>query len=284
MSIASYGNKKLASIHYSDVDIFYSYSKNRHDLGDVVLKPLYENILDDDLVATNIPGVFKLRLRADVFSENGFYFLVFKPKSIKTVIYDCSQIILYNQTAQVLKNGIIIPRQENMNLKGYYVEYLDAEDNIEKNKFHIVSDFVHVTPSQLTTANNPLQTKTYAIDNNGNYTFLALEPSESLFQIPQDFGKIGQHIILTHSFFDPFFIELEITEYTIKTLSYALYGNSMRDNETGVYSIFDDEQKLFKQYNLITSKKKFSRGTIDYREERKNINNNTTFQEMIDQQ
>jgi hypothetical protein len=72
-------------------------------------------------------------------------------------------------------------------------------------------------------------------------------------------------------------IEVEMVDQSVKTLSYALYGQSTRDLETGVYSIFDESGNLYKQYTLLTRKKEFSNGNIDIKQERTQIDRTQTF-------
>lgn len=72
-------------------------------------------------------------------------------------------------------------------------------------------------------------------------------------------------------------IEVEMIDQNIKTLSYGIYGQSTRDLETGVYSIFDENGNLYKQYTLLTQKKQFSNGNIDIKQERSSIDRTQTF-------
>ena len=71
-----------------------------------------------------------------------------------------------------------------------------------------------------------------------------------------------------------------MVDQTIKTLSYGIFGNSTRDMETGIYSIFDNQNNLYKQYNLVTRKKTFSNGEIQYKQERDSINLNQNFNDL----
>jgi hypothetical protein len=53
--------------------------------------------------------------------------------------------------------------------------------------------------------------------------------------------------------------------------------------ETGLFSIFDENNNLYKQYNLLTRKKNFGNGNIDYKEERTAINYNQNFNDIAGQ-
>ena len=78
----------------------------------------------------------------------------------------------------------------------------------------------------------------------------------------------------------PVFIEVEMVDQTLKTIAYALYGNSTRDLETGILTYFDDQNRIYRQFNLFTRKKKFTTGNIDVKEQRSNINFNQDFQQV----
>ena len=85
---------------------------------------------------------------------------------------------------------------------------------------------------------------------------------------------------MTNTYFDPIHIEVEMVEHDIKTLSYALYGNTTRDNETGILTYFDVQNNIYKQYNLYTRKKQFGQGSVDVKEIRSNINTNQDFNSL----
>ena len=72
-------------------------------------------------------------------------------------------------------------------------------------------------------------------------------------------------------------IEIEMVDQNIKTLSYGIFGNVVRDTGTGTFSVFDEENNLYKQYNLLTRKSQFSNAILDVKEERTNINLNQNF-------
>jgi hypothetical protein len=100
-----------------------------------------------------------------------------------------------------------------------------------------------------------------------------------------DLGKAGQKILISNTFFDPIMIEVEMVDQTVKTLSYGIYGNSTRDMEDGTFSIFDENNNLYKQYNLVTRKKQFSNGNVDYKQQKElsNIDYTKTFNDLSQQ-
>jgi len=284
MAVGTYGSVKLADCDFNDVDVLYSYSPNRESLGDVQFKPLFNSVTNNEFrKMLGGDGGYKLRLPASIFNKLGFYLLQIRPKIFQTEIVDCSFVITNNDTEiQISKKGIVIPKlqfQSTGALTGYQLEYFD-DNNVKIKNFHRIitsSDLVSVNPNNNTTNNS---STTYVLDPNGNQLFLTLTPDEASLltsQVSPDLGKSGQQILLSNTFFDAEMIEIEMVDQSIKTLSYALYGESTRDLENGVYSIFDENGNLYKQYNLLTRKKVTSDGRVDIKEERDNINRTQTF-------
>lgn len=288
MAVGIHGTVKLADVDFNDVDVLYAYSPNRESLGDTQFQPLFNSVTNNEFrKMLGADGGYKLRLPASIFNRLGFYLLLVKPKTFQTQIVDCSFVVTNNDTEiQISKKGIVIPKlqfQSSGSLIGYQIEYFDDNGNKIKNFHRIVtsSDLVSVNPNN--NSSNASST-TYVLDPNGNQLFLTLTPDEASLisnQSASDLGKSGQQILISNTFFDPTMIEVEMVDQSIKTLSYALYGNSTRDLETGVYSIFNEQGQLYKQYNLLTEKKVFTDGNIDIKEQRTNINNNQNFSDFF---
>lgn len=288
MAVGIHGTVKLADIDFNDVDVLYAYSPNRESLGDTQFQPLFNSVTNNEFrKMLGADGGYKLRLPASIFNRLGFYLLLVKPKTFQTQIVDCSFVVTNNDTEiQISKKGIVIPKlqfQSSGSLIGYQIEYFDDNGNKIKNFHRIVtsSDLVSVNPNN--NSSNASST-TYVLDPNGNQLFLTLTPDEASLisnQSVSDLGKSGQQILVSNTFFDPTMIEVEMVDQNIKTLSYALYGNSTRDLETGVYSIFDENGNLYKQYNLLTEKKIFTDGNIDIKEQRTDINNSENFSDFF---
>ena len=288
MAVGTYGAVKLADVDFNDVDVLYAYSENRETLGETQFQPLFNSVTNNEFRKMfGGDGGYRLRLPASVFNKLGFYTILIRPKVFQTQIVDCSFVITNNdQELQISKKGIVIPKlqfQSTGSLIGYQVEYFDDNDNKIKNFHRIItsSDLVSVNPNNNTT--NASST-TYVLDPNGNQLFITLTPDEASLitnTISADLGKAGQKILLSNTFFDPVMIEVEMVDHDVKTLSYALYGNSSRDLGTGVYTIYDENGNLYKQYNLLTQKNQFTNANIDVREERANINRNQTFDDLF---
>lgn len=288
MSIGIYGNVKLADISFDDVDILYAFSPSREQIGDVQMKPLFNNVTSVDFKKfIGADGLYKLRLPASVFKELGFYSILVKPKSFETTIMDCSYIVTSDNNAiQISKKGIIIPTLQFLktsSLVGYQIEYFDKNDVKIRNLSRIItsSDIVNISPNNNSITQGSV---TYVLDPNGNNLFLTVTPDEgSIISKNQkvDIGTKGQRILLTNTYFDPFYLEVEMVEHTLSTLAIALYGNSTRDQETGILTYFDTNQNIYRQFNIFTQKKLFAKGNVDIRTERTIINFNQNINDFL---
>ncbi len=288
MAIGIFGSKQLSNVSFDDVDILYAFSTSREDIGDAEMKPLFNNITSIDFKKMiGADGLYKLRLPASVFKDLGFYSILVKPKSFETTIMDCSYVVTNDNNAiQISKKGIVIPTLQFLktsSLVGYQIEYFDSNDVKIRNLSRIItsSDIVNISPNNNSVTQGSV---TYVLDPAGNNLFLTVTPDEgSLISKNQkvDIGTKGQRILLTNTYFDPFYIEVEMVEHTINTLAIALYGNSTRDLQSGDITYFDTNNNIYRQYRLFTQKYQFEEGNIDVREERSIINFNKTFTQAL---
>lgn len=291
MAVGIYGTKKMADVDYNDVDILYTYSPSRESIADNQFKPMFSSVSNNDFLKMfGADGAYKLKLPASIFKDLGFYTVLIKPKTFETTIIDCSFIVTEtSEDIQISRKGIVIPKlqfQGTGSLIGYQIEYFDENGVKIKNLHKIVTGSDPVSPAQNTSQSVQGSTSSYVLNENGASLFLTLTPDEvSLISntAKADLGKSGQKILISNTFFDPIMIEVEMVDQTIKTLSYGIFGNSTKDNETGLFSIFDENNNLYKQYNLITRKKRFTNGEVVYKEERTNVNFNQGFNDLSQQ-
>jgi hypothetical protein len=78
-------------------------------------------------------------------------------------------------------------------------------------------------------------------------------------------------------------MEIEIAQNDIETLAIALYGNQTKSIEDGIYTIYDTNNNIYKQYNLYEIRNQFNELLYEVRQDRgdnidftKNFNNITT--------
>lgn len=287
MALGIYGTKIPASVGINDIDVLYAFAATREVLGDLELKPMFPNVTDADFKKLfSADGLYKLRLPADTFNQLGFYAVMIKPKALETTILDCSYVVTNdNNEVQISKKGIVLPAsqfQKTSSLVGFRIEYFDKNDVKIPNLTRIItsSDLVSVSTNSQNVSRG---STTYVLDGNGVSLFVTVTPDEPSIisnNAAVNIGTKGQRILVSNTFFDPVFMEIEMVDQTLKTLSYALYGNSTRDLETGILTYFDDQNRIYRQYNLFTRKKQFSNGNIDIREQRTTINFNQDFNQV----
>ena len=287
MSTGIYGAKKLANISINDVDILYTYSPDSQTVTNPNFQPLYSNVTSSDLQSIiGANGVYNLRLPAGVFNNLGFYTILIKPKTIQLQLVDCGYVITNNANQTILsKKGIVIPAAQFQNsgsLVGYQIEYYDTNNVKINNLSRIVtsSDLV-----SLSTNNNSIApgSTAYVLDQGGSFYFCTVSPDEpSLINssAPVDIGSKGQTVDISNTFFDPIMIEVEMVDATLETLSYILTGPSTKDNETGVLTYYDENNNIYRQYNLYETKKTFSNGTVSVKQPRTIVNTQANFQSI----
>ena len=288
MSLGVFGSKKLADVNISDVDVLYAFSESNEVVGDLTLQPLYNNLSNSDFQKLlGGDGVYRMRLPAAIFNKLGYYAILIKPKSFEVQIQDCSFIVSNTVgNTSITQRGIVIPNiriNGGTSLVGYQIEYFDNNGNKIRNFFKIVTSSDLVSVSTNTNTANPGQ-KVYVLDPNGASLFLTLTPDEGgtiSSNQGTNIGVQGQTITISNTFFDPALIEVEMVKYNIKTLSYGFYGNSVRDLETGIYTIFDENNKIYKQFNIGSVKKQTSNGIVEFKQIRNNININNTFAQIL---
>src|SRR3989304_4218326 len=204
MSIGIFGTKMLVSVGVNDVDILYAFSPSREEIGDTAFKPLFPTITDADLKKMlGADGSYKLRLPADKFNQLGFYSILIKPKTIETVIQDCSYVVSNdNDSIKISKKGIVIPSaqfQTAGSIIGFQVEYFDKNNVKIKNLHRIITSSELVS---ISTNNNTINqgANAYALDAGGTNLFLTVTPDEpSLISSGSiDLGQRGQKILVSN--------------------------------------------------------------------------------------
>jgi hypothetical protein len=113
--------------------------------------------------------------------------------------------------------------------------------------------------------------------------FLTLTPSSAPSNRPNTIpfiGKPTQAIILTNTFFNPTTVEIEMVEHDASTLAHALYGNQTKALSSGIYTVYGDNNNIYKQFNLYEVKDEFNETLYEVREERTNIDETLNFDDI----
>jgi hypothetical protein len=295
MAVGSYGIVRPADVSPADVEIFYHYTSGRTATAPVTLKklistdvltPVYHNSdTTDDGAAPNaeiLGGLYNLKLNANDFSNLGIYTLHIRPKQIRTTITDCGVLASLPSVRGLVIDTSNVPAADRnkftpQGMVGYRVEYINTTDNQTKipNFYRVVTSSFYCQPitSNLTNTSDKAVRYQYT-DQVTNLIFMTITPSSSPSSRPNVIpfiGQPGQKIILTNTFVNPTTIEVDMVEHDASTLAHALYGNQTKAITPGIYTIYDENNQIYKQYNLYEIKDEFSETLYEVREERTDI-------------
>jgi hypothetical protein len=297
MAIGTYGIIRPSDVSPDDVDIFYYFVTGRTTDAGVKLKtlrsasiltPIYHN--KDTTTDTIAPGVeilgglYNLQLSSSDFSDLGYYTLHIRPKQIRTKITDCGVLASLPSVRGLvldLSNVSAADRSKftPQGLVGYRIEYLDQNTNKKIPNFYtIVTSSFYCSPvaSNLTSTTQKAIRYQYS-DTASNLVFLTITPSSAPSSRPNSAPYIGtpnQKILLTNTFVNPTTIEIEMVEYDLQSIAYALYGNQSKAVAEGVYTIYDKNNNIYKQYNLYEINDTYGDTLYEIRAAKTSINQN----------
>lgn len=300
MATGTYGIVRPADITPDDVEIFYHYTPSRDKIGNTTLLKLnpsevlfkmdnpnksQSNITGPELFG----GMYTLKLPATTFGTKGFYTIIIKPIEIRTRIVDVGVLSAFPDTLGLLFDLSSIPqnllsRFENNGLIGYRVEYLNTTPSTDakiNNFFRIITSNNRAEPVNQNLTNSNQKAIRYRFNDNSTLTFCTVSPSSASNVKPNALPFIGQpnqEVILTNTFFNPIMLEIEMVQHDIETLAFALFGNQSKSLEDGIYTIYNFNNEIYKQYDLYEIKDRFSgKPLFEVREQRTAIDFNKTF-------
>jgi hypothetical protein len=301
MALGSYGTIRPSDVSPEDVEIILLYTESRDVTNNFTLKklnapsiltPYFHNTATGGNPNIEvIGGLYNLQLPAEEFNALGIYTLVVRPIEIRTLITDCGVlsalpnvngiVIDLNNVPQQFRNKFI-----NQGLVGFRVEYLNSDGTKIPNFFRIVTSSFFCEPVVTNLTNTSEKAIRYRyVDGSSNLMFLTLTPSAAPTNKPSAVPFIGQpnqSIIITNTFFDPQTIEIELVEHDASTLALALYGNQTKSIEDGIYTIYDSDNNIYKQYNLFEIRNEFSELLYEVRQNRgDNIDFSKNFNTII---
>lgn len=300
MALGAYGIIRPADVSPDDVDIFYHYTSGRTSTAPVTLKklvssdvltPVYHNTeTTDDVDAPNteiLGGLYNLKLSSADFSELGIYTLHIRPKQIRTTITDCGILASLPSVRGIIIDLSNVPTEDRnkfvpQGLVGYRIEYISTVDNTKlANFYRIVTSSFYCTPvvSNVTSTTQKAVRYQYS-EQATNLMFLTVTPSSAPSNKPNTVPFIGQpeqKIILSNTFFNPTTVEVEMVEHDASTLANALYGNQSKAVSAGIYTIYDNNNNIYKQYNLYEIKDEFNETLYEIREQRTEIDETLNF-------
>jgi hypothetical protein len=302
MSIGSYGVIRGSDVSPQDVQIEMVYTPSR-DVTDnyvltsldaqSVLKPYFNNSETGGNAGVEVlGGLYNLTLPAEQFNALGIYTLYVRPAQIRTTITDCGVLSSLPNVKGIVIDLTNVPVQYqnkfvSQGLVGFRVEYLNADGSKIPNFFRVVTSCFFCEPVVTNEVNTTQKSVRYRyVDGSANLLFLTLSPSSSPSNKPNAtpfIGQPSQGIIISNTYFNPISIEVEMVEYDISSLAIALYGNQTKSIDDGIYTIYDSQNNIYRQYNLYEIRDQFNALLYEVRQSRganidfsKNFTNITT--------
>ena len=302
MATGTYGIVRPADISPDDVEIFYHFTQSSDTIGNTELKKLDPaqvliKIDNPNKSQSNVTGfevfggMYTLKLPVSEFGVKGFYTIMIKPVEIRTTIVDVGVLSAYPDIkglvfamSNILAN--FLSKFENDGLVGYRIEYLNPNfggnsDAKLNNFFRVITSNNRAEPVNQNLTNSNQKAIRYRFNDNSTLTFCTVSPASASNVKPNALPFIGQpnqQVIITNTFFNPIMIEVEMVEHDVETLAFALFGNQTKSLEDGIYTIYNFNNQIYKQYNLYEIKDKFTgKPLFEVREERASIDFSKSF-------
>jgi hypothetical protein len=289
MAIGSYGTIRGADVSPEDVEIILNYTPSR-DATDqfiltkldsqTVLRPYFANTETGGNAGVEIlGGLYNLTLPSENFNALGIYTLYIRPAEIRTTITDCGVLSALPNVKGIVIDLSNVPSQflnkfVPQGLVGFRVEYLNNDGSKIPNFFRIITSSFYCEPVVTNEVNTTQKNIRYRyVDGDSNLIFCTLSPSSSPTNKPNATPYIGQpnqNIIITNTYFNPVTVEVEMVEYDISSLAIALYGNQTKSIDDGIYTIYDSQNNIYRQYNLYEIRDQFNELLYEVRQSRGN--------------
>jgi len=286
MATGNYGTIRPADVSPEDVQIVMVYTESRDDTQNFtlttlnsqdVLRPYFNNANTGGSSVEILGGLYNLKLPADQFTKLGIYTLMIRPAEIRTVITDCGVlsslpnvkgiVIDLNNVPTEYKNKFV-----NQGLVGFRIEYLNPDGTKIPNFFRIITSCFYCEPVVQNLTNTIQKSIRYRyVEGATNLIYCTVSPSSSPTNKPSAtpfIGQPNQSIIITNTYFNPITTEIEIVDQDVSTLAIALYGNQTKSIEDGIYTIYDANNNIYKQYNLYEIKDQFNTLLYEVRQDR----------------
>jgi hypothetical protein len=293
MATGTYGTIRPADVSPEDVEIILNYTPSRDETENFVLtkldatsilRPYFNNASTGGNADVEIlGGLYNLTLPADQFNKIGIYTLFIRPAQIRTKILDCGVLSALPNVRGIVIDLNSVPVEYrnkfiNQGLIGFRIEYLNSDGTKIPNFFRLITSSFFCEPIVQNLTNTSQKAIRYRYtDNNTNLIFCTLSPSSAPTNKPNAIPYIGQpdqSITITNTFFNPITLDVEIAEHDFSTLAIALFGNQTKSIEDGIYTLYDSQNNIYKQYNLYEIRDQFNELLYEVRQDR---NNNIDF-------
>jgi hypothetical protein len=287
MAIGSYGTIRPSDVSPEDVEIILNYTPTRDATDEfiltkldapTILRPYFANSETGGNAGVEVlGGLYNLTLPSEQFNALGIYTLYIRPAEIRTIITDCGVLTALPNVKGLVIDLSNVPSQYlnkfvPQGLVGFRIEYLNPDGSKIPNFFRIVTSSFYCEPVITNEINSTQKGIRYRyVDGNSNLIFLTVSPSSSPTNKPNATPYIGQpnqNIIITNTYFNPVTVEVEMIEYDISSLAIALYGNQTKSIDDGIYTIYDSENNIYRQYNLYEIRDQFNALLYEVRQNR----------------
>ena len=287
MATGTYGTIRPADVSPEDVEIILNYTPSRDETNNFVLTKLDANTIlkpyfnNDDTGGTPnvelLGGLYNLTLPAEQFNKIGIYTLYVRPAQIRTTILDCGVLSSLPNVKGLVIDLNAVPSNYrnkfvNQGLIGFRVEYLNSDGTKVPNFFRLITSSFFCEPVVQNLTNSSQKAIRYRYtDSNTNLMFCTLSPSSAPTNKPNATPYIGQpnqNIIITNTFFNPITLDIELAEHDFSTLAIALYGNQTKSIDDGIYTLYDTNNNIYKQYNLYEIRDQFNSLLYEVRQDR----------------
>ena len=252
MATGTYGTIRPADVSPEDVEIILNYTPSRDETDNFVLTKL------------DAPSILR-------------------PAQIRTKILDCGVLSALPNVRGIVVDLNSVPTEYrnkfiNQGLIGFRIEYLNSDGTKIPNFFRLITSSFFCEPIVQNLTNTSQKAIRYRYtDNNTNLIFCTLSPSSAPTNKPNAIPYIGQpdqEITITNTFFNPITLDIEIAEHDFSTLAIALFGNQTKSIDDGIYTLYDSQNNIYKQYNLYEIRDQFNELLYEVRQDR---NNNIDF-------
>ena len=266
-SNGTYGTRIASNVTQKDVEIFYSYSptRNSDSINSTKFIKLDSSFLSDvkDENDGNIDGLKNLKLPLSIFNKKGFYSVYIRPKEVRAVINNVSELTTYPDVRGIVINPYSIndtaiqkKMTTNNGMVGYRIIYLS--DNGDREDYYriITSNNKCETVSEMNpgVSRNPNK---YRFNESGSLVFVTVTPSVSpsfKSNATPYIGRADQQIILVNTKFEPILIDIEMVDKDAYTISTMLEGSQLRDLDNGLVTTFNENEEIYSQHEHFSLK------------------------------
>lgn len=295
-----YGIKRGADVALEDIEVLMHYTPSRTSVGDTAFTKLNtEEVIKKNKNPNNkngneiLGGLYTLKLPTNLFGKKGYYTLLIRPVEIRTKIADVGVLSSQSDIKGVVfdlsnVDGRFTSKFQNNGLTGYRIEYLDTSPNSSEakinNLFRLITSNNKAEPVNQNLTNTNQKAIRYRFNDNATLVFATVTPSSTNSVKPNVtpfIGEPNQSVILTNTHFNPVTIEIEMVDHDIETLAYGIFGPQTKSLEDGIYTVYNFDNQIYKQYNMFEIKEEFE-GTplFEVKEPRLTIDFNKTFENI----